>query len=664
MFIDFLILAAIAAATVLLVWSLFMIERFRTQRLMVEMQLRDSEARSRAVTESMSDGVITTAPDGMIVDVNNAALDIFGYERVDLIGRSVTELVPRRHRDFFFGMIDHFSSLEDNFSEEEREARGLRKDGAEIYLKVSFADIRVGGERLFVGISRNVTEKKRIADALRASESQMRQITNAVPAFIAYFDADEVFRFHNKAYEEYFELTAEQIDGHTARDIFGEEVYKVIKPRVREVLAGYPVTFERTQMSKLGSERHLAVQYFPRYDDDGEDERVVGFYSLVTDITELKRIDRMKSEFVSTVSHELRTPLTSIRGSLGLIAGGVAGPLPDAAHGLVEIAKNNCERLIRLINEILDSEKIESGKMTFELAVVEIVPLLAHVLAANEGFAAQHQVRLVLDAPPDVLHVCVDADRLNQVVTNLVSNAVKFSPSGAAVDVRARRSGNRVRVEVQDHGSGIPDEFRGRIFQKFSQADSTDARPKGGTGLGLSIAKSIIEHLDGVIGFTSAAGKGTTFYFELPEWHATEPDGVLQPSANMRRRILVCEDDQDIARLIRMMLDKAGFEADIARDAAQARALLSRNRYAAMTVDIKLPGEDGLSLIRTLRDETDTRELPVIVVSATADEGRVQIDNETLTVSDWLQKPIDENRLILGIREAARRSGSIMPRTT
>jgi PAS domain S-box-containing protein len=652
MLIDLLILGAISVSALLLVWALFTIERFRSQRLAVQHMLRDSEARSRAVTESMSDGVITTAPDGMIVDMNNATLEMFGYERSDLIGRNVTELVPARHRPFFARMIEQLASREDNFREEEREARGLRKDGVELHVRVSFADIHVSGERLFVGIVRNVTERKRIADALRESESQMRQIANAMPAFISFVDADERFRFHNKSYNDYYRLAPEQIDGHTLREVLGEAAYTKLESKVRQVLAGYPVTYEHADDSR-GEMRHFAVHYFPRYDDAAADKRVVGFYALVTDITELKRIDRMKSEFVSTVSHELRTPLTSIRGSLGLIAGGVAGPLPGSAQDLVEIAKTNCERLIRLINDILDIEKIESGKMSFHFEVVELQTLLAQALAAVDGFAEQHDVRLTLEAPGPAVRVNVDPDRLNQVVTNLVSNAVKFSPAAAAVEVRVRRNGQRARVEVHDRGPGIPEEFRGRIFQKFSQADSSDARLKGGTGLGLSIAKAIVERLDGAIGFTCTPGEGTQFFFELPEWHdaARPPRG--RHADGRRRRVLVCEDDHDIARLICMMLEKAGFDVDIARDAAQARERLVEGGYSAMTVDIKLPGEDGLSLIHSLREEARTRDLPVIVVSATADEGRVQLNNETLTLTDWLQKPIDENRLIVGIRNAA-----------
>jgi PAS domain S-box-containing protein len=239
------------------------------------------------------------------------------------------------------------------------------------------------------------------------------------------------------------------------------------------------------------------------------------FVTVVHDVSDLKRLDRLKSEFVSMVSHELRTPLTSIRGSLGLIAGGVTGAIPEATKNMVEIAKTNCERLIRLINDILDSEKIESGKMQFELQEVAVEPLVRRAIADNHGFARQRDVRLELRADADLGYVVADPDRLIQVLTNLLSNAVKFSPAGAAVDVELSRRGTRVRFEVRDHGPGIPDEFRGGIFQKFSQADNS-AQAKAGTGLGLNISKALVEKMGGTIGFNSARGIGTTFFFELP----------------------------------------------------------------------------------------------------------------------------------------------------
>jgi PAS domain S-box-containing protein len=512
------------------------------------------------------------------------------------------------------------------------------------------ADGRFAGYR---SVGRDTTEVRRFSDALRASERQLREITDTVPALIAYVDKEQHFRFHNRAYEEAFGLSYEQFDGKHLRDVMGDEFYEKVRPHVEEVLTGYPVAYERTGKTPRGEIRDYVVNYFPRYGDGEEEGEVIGFYSMATDITELKRIDRMKSEFVSTVSHELRTPLTSIRGSLGLISGGVAGQLPDAVKTLVGIAKNNCERLIRLINDILDIEKIESGKMSLNLEVVELRPLMVQVLAANEGFGTAQNVGLSLNFPDDEIRVNVDSDRLVQVVTNLLSNAMKFSPPGSVVEVHVLHAGASVRVEVRDRGPGIPEEFRNRIFQKFSQADSSDTRQKGGTGLGLNISRAIIERLGGSIGFSTEPGVGTTFFFELPEWKEL-PTMVISPESRgpARPRILICEDDRDIARLIGMMLDKGGFDSDMVFSAAQALVLLEKNRYAAMTVDLKLPDQDGIALIRMLRKQESTRDLPIVVVSAMAGEGQIAFNNQPLTVSDWLDKPIDENLLVLGMRRA------------
>jgi PAS domain S-box-containing protein len=506
-----------------------------------------------------------------------------------------------------------------------------------------------------------VLSEKTARDAnalLRNNETQLRDITDTLPALLAYIDAEQRFRFHNRAYEEALGLSSEQIEGKHLREVLGEKIYQATIPQIEQVMAGYPVVYERTRNNPRGDPRDYVVNYFPRYGEGDDEGRVIGFYSMATDVTELKRLDRIKSEFVSTVSHELRTPLTSIRGSLGLIAGGVAGQLPDAVKTLVEIAKNNCERLIRLINDILDIEKIESGKMQLDLQVLALKPLLQQVLAANEGFGAARNVRLRLVCPDETLQVHADSDRLTQVVTNLLSNAMKFSPPDETVEVHVSRAGLGVRVEVRDRGPGIPEEFRKRIFQKFSQADSSDTRQNSGTGLGLNISRAIIERLGGTMGFESEAGAGTTFFFELPQsqWAqpADQPVATLaaNPLASTRPRILVCEDDRDIAHLIGLMLEKGGFDVDRAYTAAMALDLLEKNSYAAMTVDLELPDQDGVTLVLTLRRQAHTRDLPIVVVSASANEERIECNSLPLNVSDWLDKPIDENQLVLALRHA------------
>ncbi|HEX8433789.1 GAF domain-containing sensor histidine kinase [Archangium sp.] len=253
-------------------------------------------------------------------------------------------------------------------------------------------------------------------------------------------------------------------------------------------------------------------------------------YGVARDVTEQKRleaerrhVEQMKSEFVSTVSHELRTPLTSIHGALGLLGGGVAGPLPEMATEMIGIAHKNSERLIRLINDILDLEKMESGKLDFHLEPLELGALLAQSAEAHHGYAQQYGVTIerVVEAPG--ARALVDADRFLQVLANLLSNALKYSPRGERVTLRLERVGPRLRVSVADRGPGIPEAFHSRMFQKFAQADGSDTRRKGGTGLGLSIARGLVERMGGCLDFVTAENAGTTFRMELPEWHPSPP---------------------------------------------------------------------------------------------------------------------------------------------
>jgi signal transduction histidine kinase len=234
--------------------------------------------------------------------------------------------------------------------------------------------------------------------------------------------------------------------------------------------------------------------------------------------SERKRLERMKDEFVSTVSHELRTPLTSIAGSLGLLTSKAAGALSGPAARLLEIAHSNSLRLVRLVNDILDIEKLDSGHVVFNLRRVEVRSLVQESIDAIEDFAQDLGVRIGIVASPAVHEVRADADRLAQVVTNLLSNAVKFSPPNSEVVVTIENRAGSVRISVRDHGPGIAAEFKSRVFERFAQADATNARRKGGTGLGLSIVKEIVGQLAGEVGFDDAAGGGTVFHVELPTW--------------------------------------------------------------------------------------------------------------------------------------------------
>lgn len=252
--------------------------------------------------------------------------------------------------------------------------------------------------------------------------------------------------------------------------------------------------------------------------------KVVGAVVIFTDISARKKIDRMKDEFISTVSHELRTPLTSIKGALGLIVGDKLGAIPEKAKEVVSIAYENSDRLALLINDILDINKIRSIETTFKMESIAINTLINKAIISNQGYADEYNVEYLWQPSESDVYIHGDKNRLNQVLLNLLSNAIKYSPSGAQVEISTYHDNSMVRVSITDSGPGIPYEFQDRIFDKFTQADSSDTRQVGGTGLGLAITKEIVEKHNGHISFESAPGKGTTFYFELPIERVTGSD--------------------------------------------------------------------------------------------------------------------------------------------
>ncbi|OWW20998.1 sensor histidine kinase [Noviherbaspirillum denitrificans] len=366
-------------------------------------------------------------------------------------------------------------------------------------------------------VEQRTRELEHALSQVRANEKRIQTIIeSAQDAFIA-VDLNGRITDWNAAAERMFGWRCDEAIGRTLVEL-------VVPERFRGSFADAMRSFNETgQTGLLG--RRLERIVVNRKGDELPVEVTIGlagsgdtyfFSAFLHDISERKKVERMKNEFISTVSHELRTPMTSIRASLGMLAGGFAGELPPDTRELIDIAHVSCERLVRLVNDVLDIEKIESGNMEFDMRAQPLLPLVEQAVDAVRGSADQMSVRLEVDCAPGDVLVNADHDRMIQVLVNLLSNAIKFSPSGSAVTVRVECEGGKVRMSVIDRGPGIPAEFRERIFQKFAQADSTDSRQKGGTGLGLSICKSIVEEHGGRIGFESDAGSGTMFVVELP----------------------------------------------------------------------------------------------------------------------------------------------------
>ncbi len=320
---------------------------------------------------------------------------------------------------------------------------------------------------------------------------------------------------------------AEILFGYAAAELVGGPVKKLVLPELHD-------EFDRTWRALLSSRESVAGLKIRNPRRDGAElicewtvtplvnfqNEVIAVIAQGRDITAQLEAERVKKEFTSTLSHELRTPLTSIIGSLQLINGGVMGEVDKDIAELTVVAERNAQRLLDLINDILDIEKIESGKLTLAPEVMPVDELVREAMVLNKAFGERFKVRFESHGDVAGREVHADRKRLLQVMTNLLSNAAKFSPEGGAVEISTEDTGPNVRVAVHDRGSGIPEAFRGRIFGRFTQADSTATRQKGGTGLGLAICKRLVELMEGRIGFDDRPGGGSTFWFELPRHRA------------------------------------------------------------------------------------------------------------------------------------------------
>lgn len=276
-------------------------------------------------------------------------------------------------------------------------------------------------------------------------------------------------------------------------------------------LSSYQVEYQVNSENR--KPRFFEEQGVVRIDKFGN---AAGLSSIVLDITHRKETDKLKNEFISTVSHELRTPLTSISGTLSLLESNAIVALPNKAHHLVSLAHRNALRLTHLVNDILDIDKLGFGDLPLAFQNTDLIPIIKDAIEENLGYAESLHVKITLLSTPESVMIDGNTERLNQVLTNLLSNAAKYSPEGETVTVSVLKSDDRIRVEIQDNGPGIKQEFHHQVFQKFSQGDTSDSRFQYGSGLGLSIAKLIVEKHHGKIGFDTEIGKGSCFWFELP----------------------------------------------------------------------------------------------------------------------------------------------------
>ena len=469
--------------------------------------LRSGSERLNAIVNNVVDGIVTVDERGIIESLNRTAEEMFGFASKSVVGKDFRSLIQPENR----ARYDPADFQSDSgTSGSVVEFTGMRSDKSEFAMELEGTRISVEGRPMIIHIVRDVTERRRSEKRLQLAATVFENTSEG----IMITDRDGRILSTNPAFTAITGFSADEVLGQNPRILqSGMQTRDFYEAMWESITRTGHWQGEIINRRKNGEAYTQWLNINAVKDGSG---RVSHYVGVTFDISELKASERMKDEFIATVSHELRTPLTSIHGSLSLLDSGLPAKSPEQSAELIRIAKDNSQRLVRLIDDILSIAKIESEKMKFQLRPLNLAEVVHDSVEANQDYAKQYDVHIQIEPGEDDARVLGDRDRLMQVLTNFLSNAVKHSPTGGVVGVSFARNDKYWRVSVTDNGSGIPASFRGEVFKKFAQADATDRRKRGGTGLGLSISKAIIDRLGGRIDFESDPDVRTCFYFELP----------------------------------------------------------------------------------------------------------------------------------------------------
>jgi PAS domain S-box-containing protein len=487
------------------------------ERQRAEAALRISQSRFAGILEIASDAIIAINAERQITLFNQGAEQIFGYPAAIAIGRSIDLLLPQEFITLHQRHVRRFGSRTQASQQmgARQQVIGTRHDGSQFPAEASMSYLDLGQEQVYTVILRDVTKRQQTEHNLRDALHKLNFHFENSP--LAAIEWDRDFRVSR------WSATAEKMFGWQANEVLGrhphewefitaEDIVK-INAIMQGLISAKTPYYVTTSRCHRRDGRIIECEWYNSslLDRNGQMESV---FTLALDVTSRHQIERMKDEFVAIVSHELRTPLTSIYGSLSMLASGLLDPHSVKGKRLLDIAVDSTDRLMRLVNDILDIERIESGTVTMVKAVWMVSELMTKAIDVVQPLADIAGIRLDVDSSGG--QVWVDADRIIQTFTNLLSNAIKFSPVGSTVWFSSHKQAGQMLFEIRDFGRGIPPDKLGVIFERFQQVDVSDARSGEGTGLGLAICKSIIQQHGGQIWVESAVGQGSTFSFMLP----------------------------------------------------------------------------------------------------------------------------------------------------
>jgi PAS domain S-box-containing protein len=664
-----------------------------TDRKQAEAALRQSEERLQLALEASGDGLWDwKIPTGEVY-LSPRWLLMLGYDIDEYVANLNTweSMIHPEDRPWVMEVLNNH--LQDSSVPYAFDYRVRTKSGEWKWIgnygKVVARDEQ-GNPLRMAGTHKDISDRK-------AREAEIRNLNRALEIAvvgISQIDLPGSFIQVNPAYTSML--------GYQREEIIGMDWQQTVHPDDREktlaayqqMLANDKAEVEVRAVGKDGSVFDQKIVMVKAYDQ----EQFIGHYGFMKDISDRREIERLKDEFVSIVSHELRTPLTSISGALDLLASGLLQAQPEEAQRMLNIAANNTERLVRLINDILDIERIESGKVSMTKQICQAENLMLQSVEVVQEMARNAGV--TISVSPLKTSLWANPDRIIQVFTNLLSNAIKFSPSGSTVwlsgeddrgtrergdagmeedgGTRERGDGENVSrqldpsprlpfpassspspyvlFKVTDTGRGIPADKLESIFAPFQQVDASDSRAKGGTGLGLAICRSILQLHGGQIWAESNLGQGSTFYFTLPVFYQPETDSPAFADSQIPL-VLICDDDADIRFVVKTTLEQQGYRVIAVGSGQEAIGQAIANHPDAIILNLMMPGMDGWETLAQLKQHEETQNIPAIVLSGLLPDNR-EVPHPG--VNDWIVKPPDRQTLCQALEKALAKQNQTM----
>ncbi len=630
--------------------------------------LKEREARISSIMNTTVDGIITIDEDRIIESFNQAAEKIFGYAADEVIGRNVSILMPDPHQSRNDQYVQaYLKGARSKVLGTAREVLGRRKNGTMFPVELSISEADLGNRRIFTGILRDITERKK-------AEEELQKLYRAVEhssAVVIITDTDGAIEYVNPKFIQVTGYEKTEVFGQTPRILrSGETSQETYRELWDTITSGEEWQGIFHNKKKNGEFYWVSASISPLKDTSGAITHFVGIQEDITAIKlyeqELQKAkeaaesaNQAKSDFLAVMSHEIRTPMNVIIGMAELM---METPLNDEQKRYAETLMHAGENLLNIINDILDISKIEAGYLELEATEFNLQELLDKACGIMAIRARDKGIGLSCNVLSDVpVHLIGDPHRLGQVILNLLGNAVKFTDNGEVVlEVNKEASDTTTLLfSIRDTGIGIPDDKVSRIFEKFTQADSSTTRKYGGTGLGLTISKRLVELMGGRIWVSSSVGVGSTFYFTAnfqlqKERPQTEPAAVAaMPEREILRplRILLVDDSEDNRLLILSFLKKTPFVIDIADNGLAAVEKYKTATYDLVLMDIQMPVMDGYTATKEVRDweRSNNREpTPVLALTAYAFQEEIRKSYDA-GFNGHLTKPIKKNDLLYAI---------------